>query len=59
MSAMIEHDVQLEEIQAEIFPVPLCDEEDQLPEGAHEPEHVDSSDGDVEAHGGGGFNQPA
>jgi hypothetical protein len=59
MSAMTE-DVQPEQIPAQSFPVPLCDEEDGPAAAAHEPEHGDSSDDDVDAHGGGGsFNSPA
>ena len=58
MSAMVESDVQLEEIETPTFPVPLCDEEDESIARAHKPEDLESSDDDVEAHGGGGFNQP-
>jgi hypothetical protein len=58
MTAMNE-DVQLEQIPAQSFPVPLCDEEDEPTAAAHEPEHGDSSDDDVDAHGGSGFTEPA
>ena len=58
MSAMIEDDVQLEQIEAQVIPTPLCDED----EPAHSEVEVardDASGEDVEAHGGGGgFNQP-
>jgi hypothetical protein len=58
MPAMVEADTQLEEIQTAIFPVPLCDEEDEPVARASEPEDVEASD-DVEGHGGSGFTEPA
>lgn len=57
-TAMTERDVHLEGTLAEVFAVPLCDDEDEPVAAAYEPEQRDSSDEDVEAHGGGGFNRP-
>ena len=55
---MHEDEEQLDEIQAMIFRGPLWDE-DEPADGAEEQEAIQASDDDVEAHGGGGFNDAA
>jgi hypothetical protein len=60
MTPMSDNDVQLEETAVEVFSPPLCDDEDEPVTHAQEVAHADSSDDDVEAHGGvGGFNDRA
>ena len=57
MSPMIEDDAQLEQIEAQVIPTPLCDEEDESALDVVEAARDEGSAEDVEAHGGGGFNE--
>ena len=57
MSAMIEEDAQVEQIQAQVIPTPLYDEEDESAPDVVEAPRDEGSAEDVEAHGGGGFNE--
>jgi hypothetical protein len=58
MPSMFGEDTQPEEGQVQVIATPLCDDEEPADQPI-EPEHVDSSDGDVEAHGGSGFTDHA
>jgi hypothetical protein len=54
---MIEDDTQNEELADELIPLPLCDDEDGPVGRAQEPAQLDSSDDDVEGHGGWDFDK--
>jgi hypothetical protein len=59
VSAMPEYDYPLNEAQTPVFQPPLCDEEEERPVEADVRRAVESHGADVEAHSGGGFNQPS
>jgi hypothetical protein len=56
---MTDEDTQRKEIETELIPVPLCDDEDEPVASAQEPPPLVASDGDVEGHGSWGVGDTA
>jgi hypothetical protein len=56
---MTDEDTQRDEIETELIPVPLCDDEDEPVASAQEPPPLVASDGDVEGHGSWGVGDTA
>ena len=59
MTRMTDEDTQRDEIETELIPVPLCDDEDEPAASAQEPTPLVASDGDVEGHGSWGVGDTA
>jgi len=58
-SPMTDEDTPRDEIETELVPLPLCDEEDEHVASAQESAPLVSSEGDVEGHGSWGVGDSA